>query len=62
MIFEGLESLFSDENIPSKPPMAEGGGQSEEGGERSSLGGCEGKEMYETAEIGQARNYEFYLI
>lgn len=70
MIFEGLESLFSDENmgligkndIPSEPPMPEGGGQSEEGGESSSLDGCEEKEMYETAEIDQVRNYEFYLI
>lgn len=70
MIFEGLESLFSDENmgligkndIPSEPPMPEGGGQSAEGGDSSSLDGCEEKEMYETAEIDQVRNYEVYLI
>ncbi|KAM5562046.1 hypothetical protein ABKV19_017321 [Rosa sericea] len=57
MNLEGMESLFSDENMGLiQPPVPRGGDQSEQGVDNSSEDDCEEKKMCEIPEIDQVVN------
>ncbi|PRQ24416.1 putative transcription factor interactor and regulator FHA-SMAD family [Rosa chinensis] len=57
MNFEGMESLFSDDNMGLiQPPVPRGGDQSEQGVDNSSEDDCEEKKMCEIPEIDQVVN------